>query len=972
MVSCCNRFGGAEELLAQYRFDHLRNELLYVRERIAEDAHTRAQEELNTAREAWQITEEQAERCQSENYSVSFPVSLRMLRVWKASGEELVAISGKELKTVRALKKQLQGYCGLPRFRQRLLLDGRNMEDDESLDFPTDRDLQLVMLGFVGTSEEQVDDMEAAISEDCVPEVEKCLQLPLDPNAGRFLSNSTRNVEIMQLLLEAEADPNGTATDEHWPPLCQAALQHELETVRCLLKAGACLEKSGLLGTPLCLAALAGDSEVLRFLLEARASIEAQTNAGATPLLLVTEGLRPKVSLNVASILVEAGAIVDSRDQLGRTPLWIASRRGHMKVVCLLLKAGARPSMRDMFGKTPFDAARGRKHVRRLLSNAKWSRAPHVKASSRPLEMVLPKCGALCPDAPGVNDKGDYRLNRPLLGFQFAGVLPASVRMLRVWKASGEELVAISGKELKTVRALKKQLQGYCGLPRFRQRLLLDGRNMEDDESLDFPTDRDLQLVMLGFVGTCDLQAEIRDAISKGRVEEVERLLQLPLDPNAGHLHLLLEAKADPNGNGSEQPPWTPLCQVQCLLTAGACLERTGVLGTPLCLSALVPHSDVMSVLLESRANTEAQTDAGATPLLLATESLHPNASFNAATALVEAGAVVDSPDKSGRTPLWFACGRGHVRVVRLLLHAGARPSMRDSLGKTPFDAAHGRKHVRRLLSNAKWSRAQHVKARSRHWENWASEAEKCVSDMKAAREEADGLLLEHTQGPVKARWLTSEISHQIAEREVARQEKLIREVEKEKAQHEQALAKLERQKREGKKNQNAIHNEKDKGKQVARKIANLTTDLHHLQEQAAAAANQCAALKALAARHLGDAATLEGVEAEIERSYGSKDLLDQEFESDDWSEAASSSEDLQGWANMNASGARSSDSAGSTALAKRSDMAKVIEDIEKKWRKDLSATEQKCADQLMKIDRLEEQAAAAANQCAALQAEAN
>ncbi|CAE7258314.1 unnamed protein product [Symbiodinium sp. KB8] len=253
--------------------------------------------------------------------------------------------------------------------------------------------------------------------------------------------------------------------------------------------------------------------------------------------------------------------------------------------------------------------------------------------------------------------------------------------------------------------------------------------------------------------------------------------------------------------------------------------------------------------------------------------------------------------------------------------------------------------------------------------ERCQSEAEKCVSDMKAAREEADGLLLEHTQGPVKARWLTSEISHQIAEREVARQEKLIREVEKEKAQHEQALAKLERQKREGKKNQNAIHNEKDKGKQVARKIANLTTDLHHLQEQAAAAANQCAALKALAARHLGDAATLEGVEAEIERSYGSKDLLDQEFESDDWSEAASSSEDLQGWANMNASGARSSDSAGSTALAKRSDMAKVIEDIEKKWRKDLSATEQKCADQLMKIDRLEEQAAAAANQCAALQA---
>ena len=157
-----------------------------------------------------------------------------MLRVWKASGEELVAISNKEL-TVRALKKQLQGYCGLPRFRQRLLLDGTNLQDNESLDFPTDRDLQLVMLGFVGTSDEQVDDMEAAISEDCVAQVEKCLQLPLDPNAGRFLSNSTRNVEIMQLLLEAEADPNGNASDEHWPPLCQAALQHEQEAVSWML-----------------------------------------------------------------------------------------------------------------------------------------------------------------------------------------------------------------------------------------------------------------------------------------------------------------------------------------------------------------------------------------------------------------------------------------------------------------------------------------------------------------------------------------------------------------------------------------------------------------------------------------------------------------------------------------------------------------------------------------------------------------
>ncbi|CAE7538863.1 secG [Symbiodinium sp. CCMP2456] len=191
-------------------------------------------------------------------------------------------------------------------------------------------------------------------------------------------------------------------------------------------------------------------------------------------------------------------------------------------------------------------------------------------------------------------------------------------------------------------------------------------------------------------------------------------------------MQLLLEAQADPNGNFSDQP-WTPLCQallqhqlteVRCLLTAGACIERTGMLGTPLCLSDLIPQSDVMRVLLESRANTEAQTDAGATPLLLATASLNPKGFYGC-------GDSFGGSRSRRRLPrqIWT----GHVRVGRLI----PRPSMRDSRGNTPFDAAYGLKHVRRLLSNSKWSRAPHVKARSCHWENWASEvASICIPDL--------------------------------------------------------------------------------------------------------------------------------------------------------------------------------------------------------------------------------------------------
>ncbi|CAE7749841.1 Mcat [Symbiodinium sp. CCMP2592] len=313
--------------------------------------------------------------------SVSFPAAFDMLHVWKASGEELAAISSKKLQTVRGLKNQLEGFCGLPRFRQRLLLDGDNLPDDMVLDFPSDRDLQLVMLGFVSTSQEQEEVMEAAIKDGSVAEVENLLQLPMDPNAGRFhsfLSSSIGSIEIMQLLLEAKADPNGGT---RLPPLRHAILQHELEAVKCLLKAGASLEQGAL--TPLCFAALCGHSGVLRVLLVARANTEVRTYDGSTPLHLVTQNLRPKAAVDTATMLVEAGAIVDSQDKFGQAPLWLACSRGHMRVVRLFLKAGARTSIRDRRGETLFHAAGGRKHILRLLSNSKWSRAPHVKARSR-------------------------------------------------------------------------------------------------------------------------------------------------------------------------------------------------------------------------------------------------------------------------------------------------------------------------------------------------------------------------------------------------------------------------------------------------------------------------------------------------------------------------------------------------------------------------------------------------------------
>ena len=75
-----------------------------------------------------------------------------MLRVTNPlSGEEVASIAAGEVSDVRSLKRRLSQLPGLPpRFRQRLLLDGRGLEDAVMLD--SAMDLQLVLLPFADVS----------------------------------------------------------------------------------------------------------------------------------------------------------------------------------------------------------------------------------------------------------------------------------------------------------------------------------------------------------------------------------------------------------------------------------------------------------------------------------------------------------------------------------------------------------------------------------------------------------------------------------------------------------------------------------------------------------------------------------------------------------------------------------------------------------------------------------------------------
>ncbi len=55
---------------------------------------------------------------------------------------------------------------------------------------------------------------------------------------------------------------------------------------------------------------------------------------------------------------------------------------------------------------------------------------------------------------------------------------------------------------------------------------------------------------------------------------------------------------------------------------------------------------------------------------------------------LVYDGADINEEYNGGYTPLFWACIRGHVEIVKYLVDKGANTKIKDASGKTPLDRA--------------------------------------------------------------------------------------------------------------------------------------------------------------------------------------------------------------------------------------------------------------------------------------------
>lgn len=111
-------------------------------------------------------------------------------------------------------------------------------------------------------------------------------------------------------------------------------------------------------------------------------------------------------------------------------------------------------------------------------------------------------------------------------------------------------------------------------------------------------------------------------------------------------------------------------------------------------------RSEVVVILLDSKADINSTDRTGKTPLTLAAE----NSAVETTRLLIERGADLNKRDQIGGTPLTWACGLGTAPTVKMLLDAGADVSVVDVNGLTPliWAAGIGKPESVRLLLEGK------------------------------------------------------------------------------------------------------------------------------------------------------------------------------------------------------------------------------------------------------------------------------
>ena len=404
--------------------------------------------------------------------------------------------------------------------------------------------------------------------------------------------------------------------------------------------------------TPLHLAAGEGRAGAnVALLLEAGADPGLRTAEGDTPLHSAVAALRPDSSTIAA--LVAAGADINARNELGRTPAQLAWMGGHSQVVDQLLALGAGPVAGDETG--------GAAEL-----GCDWG--DHNSIAVFPVASVRGCVEAGTPlDAQG--DYGDPPLHE-LAGSRSHG--PRTLEILAVLLEAG---VDVNGRDdfdrtpLHTIAGAFPAGTG-AGTVAFARALLDAGAEVNARDRLGrTPLHAATSSRREGLGDSLVVLLVEAGAEVNGRTETGITPLHLALNHTATAT-TLLELGADPaavDDSGRVADP------VSCenFVTPGFF-----ALATPDIVAGCIEERVSVNVMVSAAQSNDAIGLYGSRPFHTAAKSARDPATI---TALLEAGAALHGRDLNDRTPLHQAAESGTPAIVRTLLEAGARVDMRAS-----------------------------------------------------------------------------------------------------------------------------------------------------------------------------------------------------------------------------------------------------------------------------------------------------